>query len=1039
MTTRSHGVLSAIVRASLRRRGIVAVLAALTVGYGLYTLTQAKYDVFPEFAPPQVVVQTEAPGLAPEQVELLVSQPVENALAGVPALRSLRSSSILGLSVVVVVFDPASDVYRDRQVVAERLAALSGQLPSGVHPPAMTPLTSSTGTVLIAGLTSHRLSPMQLRTEAEWTVRRRLLAVPGVANVEVFGGETEQYQVQIRPDRLIRFNLGLADALAAARRATGVRGAGFVDTHNQRVVLRTETPAPTAQEIAQTVVSAPGGVPIRLGEVADVAVAPAPSIGAASVMGRPGVQLVVTAQYGTNTLDVTRAVETALGGLRPTLTAEGITLYPALFRPADFIETATHNIRTSLLIGALLVFAVLLLFLNSVRTAVISYAAIPLSLLAAVAVMMHLGYTLNTMTLGGLAIAIGVVVDDAVIDVENIVRRLRLNRRAEAPTPAWRVVLDASIEVRSAVVYATFAVILVFVPVLTMSGLAGRLFGPLGVAFILAVLGSLVVALTVTPALSLLLLTRQPLAEAEPRVTRWAKARYQRVLASVVRSPGPALAAVGVLTLTALAVVPYLGGQFIPQLKEGHFIIHMTLAPGSSLDQSIALGNRVTAELRRLPEVKSVVQQAGRAERGVEVVGTNSSELNVALVPLSGSAATRAEAKLRAVIASFPGAIFSMNTFLVERIDETISGSTAPVVVKIFGSDLSALDRSAARVAAVLSRVPGAREVQVQAPPGNPQLAIRLRPADLARWGFTPTEVMDAVQVLYEGDVVGQIYDGNRVFDVTAILDPADRSSLAGVGALPIRDAAGTYVPLRRLADIYETDGRSLVQHDAGRRVMTVTASVTGTNVAGFVRRAQNALGASVKLPAGSYLEFSGTAEEQTRSQHDLLVSSLFAAVGIALLLSIVTGSWRSLALILANVPFALVGGVLAVFLAGGSLSIGSLVGFVTVFGITLRNSIMLVSHYEHLVEVEGRTWDIGTALDGAVDRFTPIVMTTLVTGLGLLPLALGMNAPGREIEGPMAVVILGGLATSMVLNLLVLPPLALRYAQFAVRTGDWE
>ncbi len=1031
MTDRQHTVLQAIVHGSLRHRWVVIALAGLLVGYGLYSLTQAKFDVFPEFAPPQVAIQTEAPGLAPEQVELLVTQPIEIALQGAPGLASLRSSSILGLSVVTVVFDPGSDIFRDRQLVAERLTALAGALPMGIGAPAMTPLTTSVASVLYVGLTSDRLLPMALRTEADWTVKRRLLAVPGVASVQVFGGEVMQYQVQLRPDALVRLGLGVGDVLAAAGRATGVVGAGYVDTRNQRLTLRTEAPALSAAALAATVITSHDGRPVRLADVATVAEAPSPAIGAAAVMGRPGIQLKVNAQYGSNTLEVTRAIERALAGLRPTLAAEGITLHPGLFRPANFIQAATRNIRSSLVVGAVLVLGVLFLFLADWRTATISYAAIPLSLLAAVAVMSRLGYTLNTMTLGGLAIAIGVVVDDAVIDVENIVRRLRLNRARPEPLAAWRVVLDASLEVRGAIVYATFAVILVFLPVLVMSGLAGRLFAPLAAAFVAAVLASLVVALTVTPALALALLARHPPAPQEPRVTRWAKKSYRLLLTAVERRPAPALIGVGALALAAAGAVPFLGGEFIPPLKEGNYIVHMVLVPGTSLEQSIALGDRVVVALLKLPYVKSAVQQAGRAELGEDVVGTNSSEIDVGLKPLSGSQTAAAERAIRRVLSSFPGATFAMYTFLVERVDEIISGFRAPVVVNIYGPDLAALDRAATNVAAVLATVPGAQDVLLQTPPGMPQVAIRLRPDALLRWGLTPVEVMDAVHVAYDGQTVGQVYDGNRVFDVSVILPLADRGDAARLGALPVRTPAGIYVPLGQLAHIYETDGRELVQHDAGRRVESVTASVAGSDVAGFVREAQRRLASGVRLPPGSYLEYAGTAEEQAASRHELLVNAAMAAVGIVILLSLVTGDWRNLALILANIPFALVGGVLADFAAGGALSIGTLVGFVTLFGITVRNSIMLVSHYEHLVQDEGQAWDAATAAQGAMDRFTPIVMTTLVTGLGLLPLAAGMNAPGREIEGPMAVVILGGLVTSMALNLLVLPPLALRLGRF--------
>ncbi len=499
-------MLSAMVRFSLRFRGVVIALAVVLLGYGLYTLSLATYDVFPEFAPPQVVIQTEAPGLAPEQVEVLVTQVLENALNGLAGIASLRSGSVQGLSVVTVTFHPSSDIYRDRQAVAERLASLVGQFPQGVQAPVMTPLTSSTSVVLALGLTSATRSLMEVRTTADWMVKQRLLVVPGVAKVVVFGGEVKELQIQVHPDRLIQYNLALEEVLAAARRATGVRGAGFIETTNQRILLQTQGQSLAPEHLAQTVLVHHNGANVTLGEVAQVVEAPEPPLGAAAIMGEPGVILLVSSQYGANTLAVTQQVEQALEELRPTLDAQGILLTPDLFRPATFIQTATDNVQSSLLIGAALVIVVLSLFLFNVRTAAISCTAIPLSLLTGVMVLEYLGFSLNTMTLGGLAIAIGEVVDDAVIDVENILRRLRENRHLEHPQPPLRVVYDASIEVRSAVVYATFAVVLVFLPIVTLSGVAGRLFAPLGLTYILAILASLLVALTVTPALCLVLL-----------------------------------------------------------------------------------------------------------------------------------------------------------------------------------------------------------------------------------------------------------------------------------------------------------------------------------------------------------------------------------------------------------------------------------------------------------------------------------------------------------------------------------------------------
>jgi CzcA family heavy metal efflux pump len=1025
------GPQAALVRFAIRFRGIVAALACVLVAYGVYALGRAKYDVFPEFAPPQVSIQTEAVGLTPEQVEILVTRPIENAISGVPGVRTLRSTSIQGLSVVTVFFDSSSDIYRDRQVVAERLAAATQQLPQGLQPPVMTPLTSSTSRMLVVGLTSETRSLMDLRTAADWTVRLRLLAVPGVASVTVFGGDKRSIQIQVHPDELIRYNLTLNDVLTAARRSTGVRGAGFVDTRNQRIVFQTEGQSLKPDDIARTVLLSRGAASVTLANVADVVEAPEPPIGGAAVQGAPGVILNVAEQYAADTLKVTENVEAALEELRPTLQADGITIHADLFRPANFINTATSNVRDSLILGGMLVIVVLFLFLFDLRTAAISCTAIPLSLLTATIVLERLGASLDTMTLGGLAIAIGVVVDDAVIDVENIVRRLRENRRSPQPQPFARVVLNATLEVRSAVVYATIAVILVVLPVMTLSGTAGRLFAPLGLAYTTAVLASLAVALTLTPALSMMLLPGKVPAH-DPPVVRWTRAGYEALLRRLAERPRTLIAAATLLTIAGCAALPFLGGGFIPELKEGHFVVHMSAVPGTSIDESLRVGARIAQALRQLPEVRSVAQRAGRAEESEDTWGPHYSEFEVDLKPeLSGDEAEKAQADIRRTFAGFVGVNAAVMTFLTERIEETLSGYTAAVVVNVFGNDLDLLDQKAQEIARALGEIPGAADVQVQSPPGLPQLTIRLRKPDLERWGFDAVEVLELIRAAYQGDIVGQTYEGNQVFNVITILDAASRDNITKVGDLPLRSPGGAYILLKQIADVYETSGRYQVLHEGARRVQTVTANVSGSDLISFVRAAKAAIRSKIQLPAGTYIQFAGAAEAQSRSQRDLIVNSLIAAVGIVLLLSVVTRNWRNLLLVLANLPFALVGGVLAVFATGGLLTLGGMVGFITLFGISLRNSILMIAHYEHLVEVEGRQWGLEAAIAGAADRLTPILMTSIVTGLGILPLAIGMNEPGREIQGPMAIVILGGLVTSMALNLLVLPTLALRYGRF--------
>ena len=1031
------GVLGAIVAFALRRRGVIIAMATVFLGYSLFSLTRARYDVFPEFSPPRVKIHTEAPGLNPQQVEELITRPVELAVGGVGGVSSMMSKSIQGLSVVKITFKSGVNIYLARQKVAERLTALAGQLPSGAIP-VMTPLISSTGDVILLGLVSERLSPMQLRTVADWTVRPALLAVPGVAKVATWGGQVKQLQIQVLPERLIRFGLSLGDVARAARKATGLRGAGFIEGPNQRIPIASSGQSLTAKELAGTVIRYEDGANVTLGDVARVVAAPEPSIGGGLINGKPGVILKASAQYGANTLQVTKGLQKAISELTPTLARQGITVYPGLFRAANFIQAALHNINKSLLMGAALVILVLFLYLFNLRTAAISCAAIPLSLLSAVTIMEKMGLSLNTMTIGGLAIAIGEVVDDAIIDVENIFRRLRDNKKlpeAERKN-VIRVVYDASVEVRSAVVYATFAVVLVFIPVLTMSGLAGKLFSPLGLAYILSILSSLLVALTVTPALSLIMLGKKELKEAEPPAVRWSKKRYEKVIYFVERHPGMIVAASAVFMAAAVAAVPFLKGKFLPSFIEGNMIVHVAEAPGTSLPETLRMGRRLAKNLLRLPYVVSVAQDAGRAEAGAEARGTNASEFGLALKPLDKKHFDLAKAEVRRIARQLPGVTTSVDTFLTERINETISGYRAPFVVNVYGNDLSVLDQKALEAAKVLNGIPGLVSLKLQSPPNSPELLAKLRKGKIRRWGVKPVQVLDDINTAFAGKTVGQVVEGNKTFGVSVILAPGDRKSITDIAGLPVRNSAGTYASLGQLARLRETTARFAILHDGGRRVQTITCRVRG-NVGAFAARAENALAREVTLPTGTYFGFAGTANEQAKTTKDLLMHSAIAAFGIIILLSIVTENWRNLLLILLNLPFALSGGVFVAMLTGGFLSIGSLVGFVTLFGITLRNSVMLISHYEHLVKVEGMDWGMEAAVRGASERLSPILMTASVTALGLLPLALGSGAPGREIEGPMAQIILGGLVTSTLLNLLIMPTLARRFGRFGKEAVD--
>ena len=1030
-------MLAAIIRFSLRFRGVIYALAVVAVGYGIFSMMRADLDVFPEFAPPMSMVQVEAPGMTSEQVETLVTQPIEAALGGMAGLRSIRSRSMQGLSAITLVFDDHANVLQARQLVAERLNTLAASLPAGVMPPTLLPLTTTTSVVRIIGLTSRRLSTSALYDIAQWTLRPQMLNVPGVADAIVFGGAARQLQIEVDPNKLLRFGLSLQDVVAAARQATGTRGAGFIENDNQRIAIHVDGQIDDPKKLGDVVLRWHNGAALRLADVATIGWGEATQVGAATIMGKPGVMLVMENQYGTNTMAVTRRIEARLAQLAPILAQEGVDLQPNVFRPANFIETAIVHLRTALIVGALLVVAVLFLFLLNVRTAAISAVAIPLSLLTAIIALTSFGASLNTMTLGGLAIALGEVVDDAIIDVENIYRRLRENRLRATPLSSYRVVLNASLEVRSAVVFATFVVMLIFLPVLTLSGVAGKLFAPLGTAYILAVLASLAVALTVTPAMSLALLARGALPTQEPRALAALKSRYARLLAAVERRKRTSVVVVALLCVAALGALPFMSGNFIPQLREGHYIVHMGLAPGTSLEESIRVGRRVSDALMRVPGVRLVAQRAGRASEVVDPTGVQLSEFEVELAPMSPS---RQDATLRAMhnaLARFPGLTTSINTFLVERIDETISGVTAPVVVNVFGNDLDVIDRKAQEIAHVLGQIRGVASVSVASPPGIPELEIKLKPDQLSRWGLTPVEVMSAIQAAYEGVTVAQVHEGSRAYDISAQLEPSARRTLSDVGKLLVKNPDGLVVPLASLATIRQVSGRYQITHDGGQRVQTVEVALGNRPVSDFVKEAKTRISRDVSLPSGVYALFGGESEARARSQRDLLAYGAVSLIGIVLLLSLALKSKRAVALVMLNLPFALVGGVASVIATGGDLTLGGMVGFVTLLGISLRNSIMLVTHYEHLVQIDGLPWNADTVLRGASERLAPILMTALVTALALLPLALTSGAAGNEIEGPMAIVILGGLLTSTALNLLVLPAFALRFLPLTPRPSN--
>jgi CzcA family heavy metal efflux pump len=1037
-------MMSALVRFSIRFHGVVIGLACLVVIYGLYGLSRANLDVFPEFSPTQVVIQTESPGLSSKLVEQLVTQPIESTLSGTVGVESMRSQSIPGLSIVTIIFNEKTDIYKNRQAVAERLATLNNQLPKNIIPN-ITPLASSASTVLGMGISSNKRSLMELRTMVDWTIKPHIMAVPGVADVNVLGGDVRQWQILVDPNKLIRYHLSIQEVLAATARVSGVRGAGYIENNNQRILINTEGQAKNAKQLAQMPIYHRDGQTVRLMDIAQVVEGAAPAISAAAINGKEGVYFSVQSQLGANTKAVTEAVEKAMLELAPEFKAQQIDFYPSLFRPANFIETAIDGVKTDILVGSVLVIAVLFLFLFNVRTAFISATAIPLSLLAATIVLSYFGMGLNIMVLGGLAIALGEVVDDAIIDTENIFRRLRENRLLPQPLPAYQVVYQASMEVRSSVVYATIIVVMVFLPLLTLSGVAGKLFAPLGYAYISAIIASLVVALTLTPALCYLLFSKGELDSQDPPLMVWMKKHYVAALTSIEQHYMTVISMVALVIALGIGVLPLFKSQFIPSLHEGHYIMHMTAVPGTSAQESLRIGKKVAKVVSGIKGIKSVTQWVGRAPNAADTFGTHYSEFEVELMPSSGPEQDQILDRIREELAGetvdddgdgiaetgFIGVNFAINTFLTERIEETISGYTAAMVINVHGQDLDTLDHDARRIASLLSNIKGASEVQIQSPPGTPELAIRLRPERLAAFGLQSLDVLENIQAAYEGVQAAQIYQNNQIISVNVLFNQVVRDDLREIGALPLKNPDGKIVYLRDVADISQENGRSKILHAGAKRIQTITCNIEDRDLNSFTKELKQRMNTDIALSIGNFITYTGEAEANAQSREDLIVHSMLAGVGIFLMLYIAFGRLRNLLLTFANLPFALIGGVVAAMFTGGWISLGSLVGFVTLFGITLRNSIMMVSHYQHLIDEENCVWGLETCIRGASERLPSILMTALVTALGLLPLALGSDQPGREIEGPMATIIVGGLITSTLLNLLILPTIMLHFGRF--------
>lgn len=1030
-------MLAYLVRFSIRFYGIVIALALLILLYGSYRFSNAGLDIFPEFSPKKIIIQTESPGFSAEQVEILVTQHIESSISGLMGLQTIRSESIQGLSIVTAIFNEQSDSYRNRQLVTERLTSIAAQLPEGVSTPVPVPLSSSSATVLTLGLSSQHKNLMQLRDLVDTLLVPRLLSVSGVADVNIFGGDIRQVQIQLDPIKLRRFNLSIDEVIASAKKMSAIQGGGFIENDNQRFTLQLTGTASTPEQLRQSIIRHSNEQTLLLEDVAEIQYAPEPAIGAAQIMGQSGIVMMVIGQYGANTLTVSKAVEQTIKEFEPIFAKQQIDFYTHLFRPADYIETSLNNLSSHLLLGGLFVLIILYLFLYNLRTALISAVAIPISLVSAVLVLLELGINLNIMVLGGLAIALGEVVDDAIIDTENIFRRLRENKALKTPLSNRQVVYDASMEVRSSVVYASFIVALVFVPLLTLEGVAGRLFAPLGYSYILAILMSLCVALTLTPALCYVLLSNTIQSSSIPPVIRFLNPLYVSTLKTIAVHFNLITLACLLLTLLAFSQFFSLGHKFLPELREGHYIVHTTSIPGTSLNESIRQGKQITTQLRNIPQIESVSQWAGRAERGADTYGSHYSEFEVRLKPLSGIEQQEVLEETRAILENFPGILFEANTFLTERVDETISGYTSPVVVNIYGNDLNLLDKKALEVAALMQTIPGATDIQLRSPPGTPLIQIQLNPQKLKFWGVLAGNVMQTVQAAYSGHIVGKHLHGNRIYNIAVALTPEWRTQPDFISQLPIRTLSGKLINLSDIAEIKHNEGRYNILHQNAQRRQSITCNVTGRDIASFMQELKQQVSQKITFADNTYPEFTGAAVEQAQAKQDLILHSLLASVGVFIFIYIAIGNLRHVGIALLNIPFSLIGGVAGVILMDASLSVGSIIGFITLFGITVRNSIMLLSHYQYLVEHEGLEWNLSTALKGAQERLPSILMTALVTALAMSPIAVNSDTPGLEIMGPMSAIIVGGLASSTLLNLLLLPIMLLRFGKFKVEADS--
>lgn len=1042
---------------SLHNRLIVLAFTLVLFVAGGYSLQRMPVDVFPEFAPPQVVIQTEAPGMAPHDVEFLVTYPIESAINGTPGVSDVRSKTSVGLSTITVIFSANTDVYLDRQLINERIQNVLSRLPAGTKPPVMLPVTSAVGWLVKYALTSDTLSPMELRTLSDWEIRPRILALGGIASVVSIGGELKQYQVRLDPNRMLAYQISSDEVRKALEKSnTNVPGA-FLQKPGQELIVGGVGRITSLDDLKNTIIVMRNGAPITIGNVAEVAFGGEIKRGDGAFAMKNAVIGTISKAYGADTLTTTYKVEKTLGDIKKQLPA-GVQMDAQVFRQANFIEAAIHNLNLSLLQGALIVIVILFVFLMNWRASLITFLSMPASFAGGILVMHAFGIGINAMTLGGLAIAIGEVVDDAIITVENVVRRLRLNRNATRPLPPIAVVFDAVQEVRNSVVYATLIVVMIFLPIFFLQELAGRIFSPLGVAYIASVTASLVVAVTMTPALCYLLLVRKNEKlqdegvvlhatdsrelhtdttsanevsmgedrEQETRFVLWLKRHFLSLLNLALRKFWWVVGLSLVALISSLALLPYFGLSFLPEFREGNYIIAMTTLPGTSLEESMRLGALVRQDLLKYPQVISIDQRAGRSELDDDAQPPNFSEFDVQL-DYSKNPNMPAEIlleKIRRDLADIPGVVFNVGQFIAHRMDEVQSGVRAQVAIKIFGSNLSTMYQLGQNVQQALHNIPGAVDINLEQQISVPQVTIKIDRNKAARYGMAVGEIAQDIQLSLNGETLSSVQEGNRTFDLTVRLAPAARDSVEAIRDLLV-DAPGlnpdgkAKIPLREVADVAVQDEPYSINRESVQRLIVVAFNVQGRDLASVIRDTQSKIDAQIKLPSGYHIEYGGQFESQRQANQTLLSFGALALLGAVILLYKVFGTFREALLVLFNLPLAMIGGIVALYLAGANMNVAAVIGFITLFGIATRNGIILVSHYNQLRKEGIPLQEV--VVQGTLDRLVPVLMTAATAALGLIPLLLG-SPVGKELEQPLAQVVLGGLVTSTFLNMIIVP-----------------